>query len=74
VFGTLLANWRRKRLTRGGILMTGILGLILAGSLFAVGCSSGSKGQMAASQQVTLMVTGKSGALSHTAPVTITVQ
>ncbi len=74
VFGTLLANWRRKRLTRGGILMTGILGLILAGSLFAIGCGSGSKGQMAASQQVTLMVTGKSGALSHTAPVTITVQ
>jgi uncharacterized protein (TIGR03118 family) len=74
VFGTVLANWKRKRLARSGIVLSGILGLILVGSLFAVGCSSSSKGQMATPQQVTLMVTGKSGTLSHTAPVTITVQ
>jgi hypothetical protein len=74
VFGTVLANWKRKRLTRSGIVLSSILGFILVGSLFAVGCSSSSKGQMAASQQVTLMVTGKSGTLSHTTPVTITVQ
>ena len=74
MFGTVLANWRRKRLTGLSILSISVLGLILAGSLFAVGCSSGSKSQMAASQQVTLMVTGKSGTLSHTTPVTITVQ
>ena len=74
VFGTVLANWKRKRFTRSGIVLPSILGLILVGSLFAVGCSSSSKGQMATPQLVTLMVTGKSGTLSHTAPVTITVQ
>jgi uncharacterized protein (TIGR03118 family) len=73
-FGTVLANWKRKRLTRRGIMLSSILGMILVSSLFAVGCSSSSKGQMASPQQVTLMVTGKSGTLSHTAPVTITVQ
>jgi uncharacterized protein YcfL len=60
--------------TGKSILSVGILGLLLVGSLFAVGCSGGSKGQMVTQQQVTLMVTGKSAALSHTAPVTITVQ
>ena len=74
VFGTFLANRRRKRFMGQSILSICVLSLILAGSLFAVGCSSGSKGQMATPQQVTLMVTGKSGSLSHTAPVTITVQ
>jgi uncharacterized protein (TIGR03118 family) len=74
VFGTLLANRKRKQFIGKSILSVSVLGLILVGSLFAVGCSSGSKGQMATPQQVTLMITGKSGALSHIAPVTITVQ
>jgi hypothetical protein len=43
--------------------------------MFALGCggsSNSSKNQMS-SAQVTLMVTGTSGALSHTTPVTITI-
>jgi hypothetical protein len=74
VIGTVLANRRRKRLIGKSILSIGVLGLLLAGSFFAVGCSSSVRGQMATPQQVTLMVTGKSGTLSHTAPVTITIQ
>jgi uncharacterized protein (TIGR03118 family) len=74
VIGTVLANRRRNRLIGKNILSIGVLGLLLAGSFFAVGCSGGGKGQMATPQQVTLMVTGKSGTLSHTAPVTITIQ
>jgi uncharacterized protein YcfL len=54
-----------------------LLGLLLVVSLFAVGCSSGSKASttppMSAAQQVTLMVTGTSGSLTQSAAVTVTV-
>ena len=72
LFGSAFAF--RKRLTRG-VFWTSALGLLLAVSLFTLGCggsSSSSKAQMSASQ-VTLMVTGTSGTLSHTAPVTVTI-
>jgi uncharacterized protein (TIGR03118 family) len=72
LFGTLVTTRRRKRLTRKSIFWTSLLGLLLLVSLFAVGCSSSSKAQMSASQ-ATLMVTGTSGSLSHTAPLTISV-
>jgi hypothetical protein len=50
-----------------------VLGLVLLVSMFALGCGGGSsKGQTPASQ-VTLMVTGTSGSLSHATPVTITI-
>jgi hypothetical protein len=54
-----------------------LLGLLLVVSLFAVGCGSSSKANnptMPASQQVSVMVTGKSGSVSHTAAVTVTVK
>jgi hypothetical protein len=72
LFGTVLATRKRKLLTRKSILWTSVLGLLLLISMFAVGCGSGSKGQTPASQ-VTLMVTGTSGSLSHSTPVTITI-
>jgi uncharacterized protein (TIGR03118 family) len=74
VFGTVLTRRRQKRLMGKSILSISVLGLLLFVSVFALGCSSSSKGQMVTPQQVTLMVTGTSGALSHTAPITITVQ
>jgi hypothetical protein len=72
LFGSAFAF--RKRLTRG-VFWTSALGLLLAVSMFTLGCSgssNSSKAQMSASQ-VTLMVTGTSGSLSHTAPVTVTI-
>ncbi len=72
LFGTVLATRKRKLLTRKSILWTSVLGLLLLISMFALGCGSGSKGQTPASQ-VTLMVTGTSGSLSHSPPVTITI-
>jgi hypothetical protein len=72
LFGTVLATRKRKPLTRKSILWTSVLGVLLLVSMFALGCGSSSKGQTPASQ-VTLMVTGTSGSLSHSTPVTITI-
>jgi uncharacterized protein (TIGR03118 family) len=71
-FGTLLITRKRKPLKRKSILWTSALGVLLLLSLFALGCGSSSKGQNGGSQ-VTMMVTGTSGALSHSSAVTITV-
>jgi uncharacterized protein (TIGR03118 family) len=72
LLGTVLGTRKRRPLTRKSILSMSVLGLLLVISLFAVGCGGGSKAQTPSSQ-TTVMVTGTSGALSHTAPVTITV-
>jgi hypothetical protein len=75
LFGTLLTTGKRKPLARKSILWRSVLGLLLVVSMFALGCggsSSSSKAQTPASQ-TTLMVTGTSGALSHTAPLTVTI-
>jgi uncharacterized protein (TIGR03118 family) len=74
LFGTVLATRRRKRLTRKSVAWTGLLGLLLLLSIVGVGCGSNSNNQPTpVSQQATVMVTGTSGALSHTAPVTVTI-
>jgi hypothetical protein len=70
LFGTLLTTRRRKPLARENILWTSELALVLLISLFALGCSGSSPN---APSQVNLMVTGTSGALSHTTPVTINI-
>jgi len=75
LFGTVLATGKRKPLARKSILWTSVLGLLLVVSMFALGCggsSSSSKAQTPASQ-TTLMVTGTSGALSHTTPLTVAI-
>ena len=72
LFGTVLATRKRKPLTRKSILSMSLLGLLLIISLFAIGCGSSSKGQPGASQ-VTVTVTGTSGSLSHSKPVTIAI-
>jgi hypothetical protein len=75
LFGTLFTSRKRKPFARKGFLWTSVLGLVLVVSLFTLGCGSSStsaKGQTSASQ-VTLTVTGTSGAISHSTPVTITV-
>lgn len=75
LFGTVLTTRKRKPLAGKSILWTSVLGLLLVVSMFSLGCgssSNSSKAQMSTSQ-VTLMVTGTSGALSHTTPVTVTI-
>jgi hypothetical protein len=72
LFGTVLATRKRKLLRPKNILWASAMGLLLLISMFALGCGGGSKGQPPASQ-VTLMVTGTSGSISHSAPVTITI-
>jgi uncharacterized protein (TIGR03118 family) len=72
LFGTVLTMRKRKPLTRKSILSISALGLLLLMSMVAVGCGSSSKTSTPASQ-ATLMVTGTSGAISHTAPVTVVV-
>ena len=72
LFGTVLATRKRNHFTRKSILSMSVLGLLLLISMFALGCGSGSKGQTPPSQ-VTVMVTGTSGSLSHSAPVTISI-
>jgi uncharacterized protein (TIGR03118 family) len=72
LFGTVLATRKRKLLTRKSMLWTCVLGLLLVISMFALGCGSNSKGQTPASQ-VTLTVTGTSGSISHSTPVSVTI-
>jgi uncharacterized protein (TIGR03118 family) len=72
LFGTVLATRKRKPLTRKSILSMSIFGLVLLVSLFAVGCGSASKTQTAVSQ-ATIMVTGTSGSISHSAAVATTI-
>src|ERR1700686_2941813 len=72
LFGTLLTTRKRRPLTRKSILSMSLLGLLLLISLFAIGCGSSSKASTPPSQ-VTVTVMGTSGSLSHSKPVTITI-
>jgi uncharacterized protein (TIGR03118 family) len=79
LFGTVLATCKRKPRTRRSVWSMRALGLLLFVSLFsllAVGCGSGGTSNAqtpAAGSQVTLTVTGTSGAVTQSTPVTITV-
>ena len=72
LFGILVTPRKRKALTRKSILSMSVLGLLLLVLMVAVGCGSNSKGQ-APGSQVTLTVTGTSGAISQSAPVTVAI-
>jgi uncharacterized protein (TIGR03118 family) len=73
LFGTVLTTRKRKPLSVKSILWTSVLGLLLVVSLFALGCGGANAKQTPTNSQTTLMVTGTSGALSHTTPVAITI-
>jgi uncharacterized protein (TIGR03118 family) len=78
--GMLFANRRNRKpvaKTLGQKLAIGSLGVLIVCILFAIGCGGGSSNSATtspASSKVTLMVTGTSGAISHTTPVTLTIQ
>ena len=73
LFGTVLTTRKRKPLASKSILWTSVLGLLLVVSVFALGCGGGNSKQTTPNSQATLTVTGTSGALSHTTPVTVTI-
>lgn len=75
LFGTLLTSRKRKPLTRKSVQWVGLLGLLLVISVFALGCGANSSNKPAAStaQQATVMVTGTSGALTHSSAVTVSI-
>jgi uncharacterized protein (TIGR03118 family) len=77
LFGTVFMPRKRKPLTRRAGLAMRMFGLLLVISMFsllAVGCGGSSNAQTpAAGSQVTLTVTGTSGAITQSAPVSITI-
>jgi uncharacterized protein (TIGR03118 family) len=73
LFGTLFTIRKRKPLTGKTAVWMVLLGLVLIGSLVTLGCGGSSSKQTTPTSQATVMVTGTSGALSHTAPVTVTI-
>jgi uncharacterized protein (TIGR03118 family) len=76
LFGTLLTSGKRKLLAGRRVQWVSLMGLTLVISLFALGCSGSSnsnKPTTAASQKATVMVTGTSGSVSHSAAVTVTI-
>ena len=72
LFGTLLTTRRRKPVTRKHFVGMSVLGLLLLASLFTLGCGGGNA-KAPVSSQTTVTVTGTSGALSHSVPVSISV-
>ena len=72
VFGTLLTTRRRKPLTRQHFVGISLLGLLLLTS-FTLGCGASSSTKTPVASQTMLTVTGTSGALSHSVPVTVSV-
>jgi uncharacterized protein (TIGR03118 family) len=73
LFGAVLATRKRKPHTRGSIRSMSLLGLLVVISSFALGCGGASSSQTTPSSQAIVTVTGTSGALSQTAPVTVTI-
>jgi uncharacterized protein (TIGR03118 family) len=78
LMATVFTTRQRKPLTRKGILSMKLFGLLLVISMFsllAVGCGGSSNAQTTppAGSQVTLTVTGTSGAITQSMPVTITI-
>jgi uncharacterized protein (TIGR03118 family) len=72
LLGTVITTRRRRQLTRKHFVGISVLGLLLFVSLFTLGCG-GSNAKAPVASQTTLTVTGTSGALSHSVPVSVTV-
>lgn len=75
LFGMAFAARRSDRkpisTLRKRAIWIGVLGALLVGVLFTIGCGSSSK--KSANNTVSVMVTGTSGAISHTTPITLTI-
>jgi hypothetical protein len=74
LFGTVLTTRTRKFLTRKSSLWTGLLGLLLLVSVFALGCGGSNSKTPPPGTQVNVMVTGTSGSLMHTSAVNVIIK
>lgn len=73
LLGTVFTT-RRRKLTRTSLLLMAGLALLVVGMTFTVACGSNSSSHSATNNQVTVMVQGTSGSISHSIPVTVNVQ
>ena len=74
LFGTVLMAGRNKVSARGkSLLLIAVLALLVTGMTFTVACGNYSNHQ-SGGNQATLLVTGTSGGVSHSVPVTVTVR
>jgi uncharacterized protein (TIGR03118 family) len=73
LFGTLFTTCKRRPLARKHLMGISILFLVLLSTLFSLECGGSGSKQTPVVSRTALTVTGTSGSLSHTTPVTITV-
>ena len=73
LFGTIFTARRKMPLARKLPVGVSVLGLLLLTMLFTLGCGSNNSKQTPAASQTAITVTGTSGSLSHTAPVSISI-
>jgi uncharacterized protein (TIGR03118 family) len=80
LFGTLLTAGRKKLGSDNGksLVLIAILALLVAGTTFTVACGSNNSSKQSTvtnnPSNTTVTVTGTSGALSHSVPVTVAIQ
>jgi len=75
LFGTMFVGRRKRGAGKGkSVLLMAGLAVLVAGMSFTVACGSNSNHPTTATSQATVMVTGTAGAISHSVPVTVTVQ
>ena len=72
LLGTVLTTRKRNPLTLKKVASTSAIALVLVTALFTEACGSGYKSATNPGT-TSVMVTGKSGAMSHSANVTVTV-
>jgi hypothetical protein len=76
LFGTLLGTGKASRSAKGkSLILMAVLALLVTGMTFTVACGNNSSSHSTTTNsQATLMVTGTSGSLTHTLPVTVTIR
>ena len=73
LFGVVLTTRKRKPFASKSMLWMSVLGSLLLISLMTLGCGSNNSKQQTTTSRVAVMVTGTSGALSHTTPITVNI-
>ncbi len=77
LFGTLLGTTGKSSVSarRKSLIFMAVLALLVTGMMFTVACGSNSSPQSSTTtNQAVITVTGTSGALSHSVPVTVTIR
>ena len=73
LFGTVLMASNRQGSTKGkSLVLIAVLALLVTGMTFTVACGSNSSNH-ATNNQATLTITGTSGGVSHSVPVSVTI-